>query len=297
MTGRPTRATPAGRVYLDLRKLAQDTGRPTDELFQLYALEGFLDRLTRSDHVGRFVLKGGVLLAAFDTRRPTRDIDLVARALDNDATHIRTLIADVAAIHVDDGLEFDHDSVFAETIRDDDLYSGARVTISGTLATARIRFHVDVNVGDPITPLPGPVNLPRLLGGAIEVVGYPIEMVLAEKIVTAIQRGTANSRWRDFTDIALLVDRHTIDGTVVTESVVQVAAHRNAQLAPLAEVLAGYPDLAQARWAAWRRKQRLDDRVPQRFDDLLHTVIGFADPVILGVAATKRWDAPAGAWS
>lgn len=122
-------------------------------------------------------------------------------------------------------------------------------------------------------------------------------MVLAEKIVTAIQRGTANSRWRDFTDIALLVDRHTIDGTVVTESVVQVAAHRNAQLAPLAEVLAGYPDLAQARWAAWRRKQRLDDRVPRRFDDLLHTVIGFADPVILGVAATKRWDAPAGAWS
>jgi hypothetical protein len=38
---------------------------------QLYALEGFLDRLSGSSHAGRFVLKGGVLLAAFDARRPT----------------------------------------------------------------------------------------------------------------------------------------------------------------------------------------------------------------------------------
>jgi hypothetical protein len=32
---------------------------------QLYALEGFLDRLSRSPHAQRYVLKGGVLLATF----------------------------------------------------------------------------------------------------------------------------------------------------------------------------------------------------------------------------------------
>jgi predicted nucleotidyltransferase component of viral defense system len=47
----------------------------TDELIQLYALEGFLDRLSKSRFAENFVLKGGVLLAAFDARRPTRDID------------------------------------------------------------------------------------------------------------------------------------------------------------------------------------------------------------------------------
>lgn len=36
--------------------------------------------------------------------------------------------------------------------------------------------------------------------------GYPRVMVLAEKIVTAIQRGTANTRWRDFVDIVALSD-------------------------------------------------------------------------------------------
>ena len=61
MTTRPTRATPGGRAYLDLRKAASEAGRPTDELLQLYALEGLLDRLVGSAHADRFVLKGGVL--------------------------------------------------------------------------------------------------------------------------------------------------------------------------------------------------------------------------------------------
>ena len=44
---RPTRATVEGRAYLDLQNLARRQQRPTDELHQLYALEGFLARLAR----------------------------------------------------------------------------------------------------------------------------------------------------------------------------------------------------------------------------------------------------------
>lgn len=57
MTGRATRETVEGRTYLDLQNLARRTDRPTDELHQLYALEGFLDRLMRSAYADRFVLK------------------------------------------------------------------------------------------------------------------------------------------------------------------------------------------------------------------------------------------------
>jgi Nucleotidyl transferase AbiEii toxin, Type IV TA system len=76
----PTRANTAGRAYLDLRKLARENHRPVDELLQLHVLEAFLDRLTSSRFTEQLVLKGGVLLAAFDERRPTRDIDLQAQA-------------------------------------------------------------------------------------------------------------------------------------------------------------------------------------------------------------------------
>jgi hypothetical protein len=59
---RPTRATVEGRAYLDLQNLARRQQRPTDELHQLYALEGFLARLARSPDADRLVLKGDVLL-------------------------------------------------------------------------------------------------------------------------------------------------------------------------------------------------------------------------------------------
>ena len=69
MTKRPTRATAGGQAYLDLRRIARERHRPTAELLQLYALEGFLARLSMSGQGRRFVLKGGVLLAAFDACR------------------------------------------------------------------------------------------------------------------------------------------------------------------------------------------------------------------------------------
>jgi hypothetical protein len=59
-------------------------------------------------------------------------------------------------------------------IRDGDEYSGVRVTLGCSLATARLRFHVDVNVGDPVWPAPGPVEVPRLLGGSMTLPGYPL---------------------------------------------------------------------------------------------------------------------------
>jgi hypothetical protein len=48
------------------------------------------------------------------------------------------------------------------------------------------------NVGDPILPSPTVVSVPRLMGGdPIRLKGYPLHMVHAEKIVTAVQRGVA----------------------------------------------------------------------------------------------------------
>lgn len=104
----PTRATIAGRAYLDLRKLARENQRPVDELLQLYVLEAFLARLTGSRFADQLVLKGGVLLAAFDERRPTRDIDLQGQAVENDIQAVRATACEIAATVLDDGVVKDH---------------------------------------------------------------------------------------------------------------------------------------------------------------------------------------------
>ena len=132
--------------------MAKADGRSSDELLAMYALEGFLDRLSTSPRADDLVLKGGVLLAVYDTRRPTRDIDLPATNLAGDSDTVLELVRDITAVHKDDGLVFDAGSATAEVIRDEEEYSGVRVRLIGHLSRARIALHVDVNVGDPIVP-------------------------------------------------------------------------------------------------------------------------------------------------
>ena len=288
-SNRPTRDTPEGRAYLDLQNLARRRQRPTDELHQLYALEGFLARLANSPYAENFVLKGGVLLAAFDTRRPTRDVDLSADRLPGDPDAMREVIRRIAAIPLDDGLNLHPDSANAETIRDENDYAGVRVTLTATLSVARLTFHIDINIGDPVYPAPQPIALPRLLGGTLQITGYPLTMVLAEKIVTMIQRGTANTRWRDFLDVYTLTRHQPLDGEHLHASMTTVATHRQTPLTPLTEVLAGFAPLAQARWAAWHRRQQLAATAPENFTDILTAVTTFADPAITGHTKTLIW--------
>jgi predicted nucleotidyltransferase component of viral defense system len=293
---RASNATLAGRRYLDLQRKAKRTGRPTDELIQLYALECFLDRLVHSKFADTFILKGGVLLAALDARRPTRDIDFAARAIENTIEKVLSAVQTIAAISIDDGMEFDFNSATAETIREDDSYSGIRVTLGGTLSRAVIRFHVDVNVGDPIWPEPQQISVPRLIDGVIVVHGYPLEMVLAEKIVTALGRGTANTRWRDFVDIYVLTGRFAINAQALKSSMQHVAQFRNAELALLRTALNGYATIAQTRWRAWLRKQHLDNSIPTDFSIVLERVVSFADPLIVQGGAQGDWHPIQGKW-
>ncbi|GMA36846.1 hypothetical protein GCM10025876_30500 [Demequina litorisediminis] len=170
----------------------------------LYVLEAFLVRIAASDHRDDFVLKGGVLLAAFALRRPTKDIELQATGLANDAADVAERIRAIASIDIEDGVVFDVDSVAATAIRDADEYAGVRVRLAGHLGRSRVTIGIDANFGDPIWPAPTLVEVPGLLEPGqegIRLLGYPLTMVLSQKIVTMVDRGEANTRWRDFADV------------------------------------------------------------------------------------------------
>ena len=293
----PSRATSAGRAYLDLQKRARADRRPVDEYLQFYVLECFLGRLSRSRYAERYVLKGGALLAAFGERRPTRDIDFLAQGQTNHPAAVLAAVNEIASIDIDEGVTFDLTTAKATPIRDEDIYPGVRVTISTHLWTARTQFHIDVNVGDPIHPAPSVIEVPRLLGGQLTVLGYPLGMVFAEKIVTAIARGTQSTRWRDFADIYLLARRHQIDGGQLTRSIREVAAHRGTELAPLSEVLDDYGRIGQGQWSAWLRRQQMVGRLPVQFDDVVAAVMIFADPAITGTSAGHQWLPRASEWT
>lgn len=222
---RPDRETTAGRVYLDLRRRARADGRGTDELLVLYVLERFLYRLSVSPYRERLVLKGGMLLAALEERRPTRDVDLLAMSLSNEVEDVIALVTELARIEVDDGVEFRPESATGRLIREQDVYTAVRVAIPATVASAELSLKVDINIGDPVTPAPVEVTYPALLDEPFTLVGYPLETVLAEKLVTMIDRGDTTTRDRDFADVWLLTRRHRIDARSLRAAIVATAAH------------------------------------------------------------------------
>jgi hypothetical protein len=225
-------------------------------------------------------------------------VDLSAAALGNDPDTVRRAIQDVVTIPIDDGLEFDPGASLAQVSREDDDYSGVRVTVPCRLATAAVDFHVDVNVGDPIWPGPAEVLIPRVLGGEpLRVRGHPVTMVLAEQIVTALQRGTANTRWRDFVDVLALSRRHPIDAREFSGAIRTVAEHRRATVQPLSGVLRGLPALAQPQWAAWRRRRRMEGTAPASFAQVVADIAAFADPVLSADELDAVWDPASAKWN
>jgi len=295
---RPARDTTAGRVYLDLQRKARAEARGTDELLVLYVLERFLYRLSISKFRHRFVLKGGMLLAAFDERRPTRDVDLLGLAITNDAESVSAVVSEIAAIEVDDGVIFRPDELTTHMIREQDVYAAVRVAMPASVATAELALKVDVNVGDPVTPAPVEVSYPALLDEPFTIVGYPLATVLAEKLVTMIARGDTTTRDRDFADVWLLTGRHPIVIGAVREALVATADHRDVTLVRLSEVLS---TLATDRQDGWRRyitRAGLDTDVPATLAEVITDVIAFVDPVVDdALEPGASWDPAARRWS
>lgn len=123
-------------------------------------------------------------------------------------------------------------------------------------------------------------------------------MVLAEKIVTALQRGQASTRWRDFGDIFQLTGRHVFQAKQLRQALQAVADYRYVELSGLNDALEGYAEIGQPRWTAWRRKLQLTDNLPANFGEALNALEAFAGPILSGsVADSASWNPVRRGWS
>lgn len=281
----------AEQIYRQLINLGRQRNRPGEEMITLYGLERVLNRLTLTRFADDFSLKGGVLLAAFSMRRPTRDIDMQALEFTLDATHMGEVIRAIARVQTDDGLTFALDEVRMEEIRDEEEYSGLRVHVPALLHIARVPIKLDVSTGDPIWPEPQTVTLPGLLGQNVHIKGSTLETVIAEKSVTIVQRGATSTRWRDYMDIRNIARKYPFNAGELRAAMEATAAFRGVQLEPIKGLLQGYDTVAAGKWAAWRHKNRLEDECLSTLEEQLADVSAFAGPILAGtVAESYRWD-------
>ena len=102
------------QAYRALARLARNDVRPDGrpapfaEYLTRHFLEFFLYRVTQSPLADDFVLKGGVLLAVYGARRPTKDVDSQAISATVSPAHLAQVARAITAINSDDGVQVQH---------------------------------------------------------------------------------------------------------------------------------------------------------------------------------------------
>src|SRR5690606_31962015 len=66
----------------------------------------------------------------------------------------------------------------------------------------RLRIQIDFGVGDVMVPGPRMIEYPAFLASdTIQLLAYPVESAIAEKLQAMVALGNANSRMKDFYDV------------------------------------------------------------------------------------------------
>jgi hypothetical protein len=268
----------------------------------LYVVERWLARLSASPYADQFVIKGGMVLAAYDARRPTADLDALARSVANDEAAVLSRVAEIARLapSIDDGVVYRTETATARVIRDQALYAGLRIAMDCQIAAATVKFRLDVNFGDPITPEPSIVTLPPLrpVLEPVRVLGYPIETILAEKLSTAIALGPANTRVRDYADIYTLIGSHLVAHDVVRAALVATAAFRGTELVPLSASIDNIVALRHQAYVAYRASIGASGRhLPDDFGVVVADVVAFADGLSTAAPAGTAWNPQRRGWT
>ena len=280
------------QAYLELQKLARAQGRNTQQLFELYIHERFLARLAESRFSEMFVLKGGMLLAVLDVRRPTRDADMLARGIANDEGNLRAVIGEIVAISMEDGVSFDATEISIASIREDAEYEGVRVSLPTSLDGAELKLRLDLSFGDPVEPQR--IDYPTLLDDPdFRLLSYPLESVIAEKADTMMFLGDANTRDRDYGDVYLLSEIHPVQAESLRHALRTTAEHRHHEIRPLGPLLETLRETRQQPWEAFRARVGLIG-LPERFSDVVNAVVEFIDG--LQAENISRWNPAQRRW-
>lgn len=213
------------------------------------------------------------------------------------------VVSEVAStgLEVDDGMLYEPATIEAEAIREGNHYAGVRVSMAASLATAKLKLRLDINFGDPVTPAPQPVSLPSLRVDLpdVDLLGYPIETILAEKLCTAMTLGAANTRVRDFADIFTLTTRHDLQYSSAKGAFDATVKHRKAPLRPFTEAIHGFAELRQDQYRIYRENLgNQGEHLPHQLSELTRVVTAFATPLTTTPAShPTQWEAAARQWS
>lgn len=211
-----------------IRNIAKSKNIPSQVILQNYMFERFLNRLSVSAYKEKFVLKGGMLVAALVglDNRATMDLDTTLKNLPLTPDSIEKSLNEIFEVDLKDDVMFKLKGV--SPIREDDIYGGYRVALDAIYETIITPMTIDVSTGDVITPNAVKFNFTGIFDDELkfELWAYNIETVLAEKVETILRRNVFNTRPRDFYDTYILITTQEFDKKLFAEALEKTIEHR-----------------------------------------------------------------------
>ena len=244
-----------------IRNLSRKKSADAQLLMRNYMMERFLDRISLSEYRDKFILKGGMLVAAMVglDARSTMDLDATVKGTNVNVEDIENLISAIVSVPIDDGVKFQLKSI--SEIMDEAEYPGIRVNLTTTFDGVVTPLKIDISTGDVITPREVRYSFKLMLEDrSIDIWAYNLETVLAEKMETIITRTTTNTRMRDFYDIYILEQLHgsTLNQHTLHDALLATANKRGTEkyLTDAKNVLDEVENspIMQKLWESYRRK-------------------------------------------
>ena len=243
-----------------IRNIAKQKNIPAQVLLQNYMFERLLVRLAGSEYRDKFIIKGGMLVAAIVglDNRATMDLDTTLRKMPLTPDAITEALKKICSIESDDNVIFEVGK--ATPIRDDDIYGGYRVMLNAGYDTIVTPLSIDVSTGDAITPSPVEYTFPEIFDDerSYRLWAYNIETVMAEKVETILRRGVFNTRPRDFYDTYILSTTQKFDKVLFAEALKATAVHRGttAQIVDIPAIMKNLEESTELRatWDKYRKK-------------------------------------------
>lgn len=215
-----------------IRNLSKEKSADAQILMRNYMMERFLERISLSEYRDKFILKGGMLVAAMVglDARSTMDLDATIKGANIRVEDVEKLIAAITAVSIDDGVIFQVKNI--SEIMDEAEYPGIRVSMATLFDGVVTPLKIDISTGDAITPQEVLYSFKLMLENrTIDIWAYNLETVLAEKLETIIMRSVTNTRMRDFYDIFILQQIYgkTLKPAVLHDALLATAHNRGTE--------------------------------------------------------------------
>lgn len=262
-------------------------------LYIRYALERFFYRLSLTPHKDNFILKGAMIMPIYlvESHRSTKDADFLVQG-DYSKEKLEEVFQGCCLLDLDDGLRFDVEGITIKDAGADRDYPGFDVEIPTWLGNSPCKILIDLAFGEAVTPPALSWSYPCILGEPPNLKAYPPETAVAEKFETIVRRGMANTRLKDYYDLAEYGSTLSFDGSLLQHALLRTFETRGTPIPTTMRIAltnAFYSDRSKRSfWTEFLRSCSLEKTLS--LEAACHIIERFLMPLCLALTSEAHFE-------